>query len=70
MIDATFTDLGQGLAWESVYRTRPRIGLTCPECGHGVVDPQLGQRLAAVGAGVGGLGADVAEVSRPNSGPC
>ncbi|SNT35733.1 competence protein CoiA [Streptosporangium subroseum] len=35
-IDATLNDLGQGLAWESVYRTRPRIGLTCPECGHGV----------------------------------
>jgi competence protein CoiA len=35
-IDATLTDLGQGLAWESVYRTRPRIGLTCPEYGHGV----------------------------------
>ncbi|MFD1939628.1 MULTISPECIES: competence protein CoiA family protein [Nonomuraea] len=35
-IDATLTDLGQGLAWESVYRTRPRIGLTCPECGHDV----------------------------------
>ncbi|MFD8533894.1 competence protein CoiA family protein [Streptosporangium canum] len=35
-IDATLIDLGQGLAWESVYRTRPRIGLTCPECGHGV----------------------------------
>jgi competence CoiA-like predicted nuclease len=30
-IDATLTDLGQGLAWESVYRR-----LTCPECGHGV----------------------------------
>ncbi|MFI6505847.1 competence protein CoiA family protein [Nonomuraea typhae] len=35
-IDATLADLGQGLAWESVYRTQPRIGLTCPECGHGV----------------------------------
>ncbi|MFD8557366.1 competence protein CoiA [Streptosporangium canum] len=35
-IDATLTDLGQGLSWESVYRTRPRIELTCPECGYGV----------------------------------
>ncbi|GAA4522584.1 hypothetical protein GCM10023191_102040 [Actinoallomurus oryzae] len=35
-IDATLADLGQGLEWENVYRTRPRIWLTCPECGHGV----------------------------------
>jgi competence protein CoiA len=35
-IDATLADLGQGLEWDSVYRTRPRIRLTCPECGHGV----------------------------------
>ena len=35
-IDATLTDLGQGLEWESVYRTRTRTRLICPECGHGV----------------------------------
>ncbi|MFC4056073.1 competence protein CoiA family protein [Actinomadura syzygii] len=35
-IDATLIDLGQGLEWEGIYRTRPRIRLTCPECGHGV----------------------------------
>ncbi|MEV0237822.1 competence protein CoiA family protein [Nonomuraea sp. NPDC050786] len=35
-IDATLADLGQGLEWEGIYRTRPRTRLTCPECGHGV----------------------------------
>ncbi|GAA4984617.1 hypothetical protein HD597_000650 [Nonomuraea thailandensis] len=33
---ATLTGLGQGLPWEGIYRARPRIRLTCPECGHGV----------------------------------
>lgn len=35
-LDATLTGLGQGLPWEGIYRARPRIRLTCPECGHGV----------------------------------
>ncbi|MGB3439473.1 MAG: competence protein CoiA family protein [Actinophytocola sp.] len=35
-IDATASDLGCGLDWNAVHKTRPRIALTCPECGHGV----------------------------------
>ncbi|MFJ1757348.1 competence protein CoiA [Kitasatospora sp. NPDC088134] len=35
-LDATLPDLGCGLAWESVHKVRPRIALTCPDCGHGV----------------------------------
>lgn len=35
-IDATQPDLGQGLEWSQVYKARPRVPLTCPECGWGV----------------------------------
>lgn len=35
-IDATQPDLGAGLDWGQVYRVRPRVPLTCPECGWGV----------------------------------
>ncbi|MEV6319194.1 competence protein CoiA family protein [Streptomyces sp. NPDC051776] len=35
-IDATAEDLGCGLEWNQVYRVRPRVALTCPECGWGV----------------------------------
>ncbi|MGJ3227098.1 competence protein CoiA family protein [Micromonospora aurantiaca (nom. illeg.)] len=35
-IDATLPDLGRGLTWADVYKTRPRVELRCPECGHGV----------------------------------
>ncbi|MFF4605916.1 competence protein CoiA family protein [Streptomyces sp. NPDC001339] len=35
-IDATMLDLGCGLDWGRVHRVRPRVLLTCPECGHGV----------------------------------
>lgn len=32
-LDATRSDLGCGLDWSQVYRVRPRVSLTCPECG-------------------------------------
>ncbi|MDH6130054.1 competence protein CoiA family protein [Kitasatospora sp. GP82] len=35
-LDATDPELGCGLAWSSIYKVRPRIPLTCPDCGHGV----------------------------------
>ncbi|MER6756590.1 competence protein CoiA family protein [Micromonospora echinofusca] len=35
-IDATLPDLGCGLTWPAVHKTRPRVALRCPECGHGV----------------------------------
>jgi hypothetical protein len=35
-IDATVADLSCGLAWDQVYKVRPRVTLRCPECGHGV----------------------------------
>ncbi|GAA3299135.1 hypothetical protein GCM10020295_36550 [Streptomyces cinereospinus] len=35
-LDATRSDLGCGLDWSQVYRVRPRVSLTCPECGWGV----------------------------------
>lgn len=35
-IDATLPDLGRGLTWDQVHKTRPRVPLRCPECGHGV----------------------------------
>ncbi|MEU1812984.1 competence protein CoiA family protein [Micromonospora aurantiaca (nom. illeg.)] len=35
-IDATLPDLGRGLTWDQVHKTRPRVALRCPECGHGV----------------------------------
>lgn len=35
-IDATQPDLGCGLSWAVVHRTRPRVALRCPDCGHGV----------------------------------
>lgn len=35
-IDASRFDLGCGLDWNDVYRVRPRIVLTCPECSFGV----------------------------------
>lgn len=35
-IDATLSDLGCGLTWSAVHKARPRVGLRCPDCGHGV----------------------------------
>ncbi|MCO1575141.1 hypothetical protein M8C13_05130 [Crossiella sp. SN42] len=35
-VDATRSDLGAGLVWEQVHKARPRVALTCPDCGHGV----------------------------------
>ena len=35
-IDASRADLGVGLEWARVHRVRPRVTLTCPECGYGV----------------------------------
>jgi len=35
-IDASLDDLGVGLEWTGIHRVRPRIALTCPECGFGV----------------------------------
>ncbi|NJP35772.1 hypothetical protein HCJ94_28380 [Micromonospora sp. HSS6-12] len=35
-IDATLPDLGCGLTWAAVHKTRPRVALRCPECGYGV----------------------------------
>ncbi|MET9396063.1 competence protein CoiA family protein [Kitasatospora sp. NPDC002965] len=35
-LDATAPDLGCGLPWTAIYKVRPRIPLTCPDCGHGV----------------------------------
>ncbi|MEV4281481.1 competence protein CoiA family protein [Actinoplanes xinjiangensis] len=35
-IDATLDDLGCGLSWSAIYKVRPRIALTCPDCEHGV----------------------------------
>jgi competence protein CoiA len=35
-IDATLPDLGCGMSWAAVHKTRPRIALRCPACGHGV----------------------------------
>ncbi|WP_431676030.1 competence protein CoiA [Kitasatospora sp. KL5] len=35
-LDASRDDLGCGWAWAAVHRARPRVPLTCPECGHGV----------------------------------
>lgn len=35
-IDASREDLGRGLEWSGIYRVRPRIALSCPECGFGV----------------------------------
>ncbi|WP_432978927.1 competence protein CoiA family protein [Dactylosporangium sp. CA-233914] len=35
-IDATLQDLGCGLSWAAVYKVRPRIPLSCPDCGYGV----------------------------------
>ena len=35
-IDASRADLGVGLEWARVHRVRPRVALTCPECGFGV----------------------------------
>ncbi|MFC4065058.1 competence protein CoiA family protein [Actinoplanes subglobosus] len=33
LIDATRADLGVGVAWESIYRVRPRVALNCDACG-------------------------------------
>lgn len=44
-IDATRRDLGVGLAWEQVHKARPRIALTCPDCGHGVHAKVSARRL-------------------------
>ncbi|MFE9429342.1 competence protein CoiA family protein [Kitasatospora sp. NPDC006697] len=35
-LDATHPELGCGLDWSSIYKVRPRILLTCPDCGYGV----------------------------------
>lgn len=35
-LDATQNLLGRDLDWSLVYRAKPRVLLTCPECGHGV----------------------------------
>ncbi|MFC6365110.1 competence protein CoiA family protein, partial [Nonomuraea thailandensis] len=35
-VDATQPDLGCGMDWARIYRVRPRVPLTCPECGWGV----------------------------------
>ncbi|MFF1872599.1 competence protein CoiA family protein [Kitasatospora herbaricolor] len=35
-LDATDPELGCGLPWAAVYKVRPRVPLTCPDCGHGV----------------------------------
>lgn len=35
-IDATLPDLGCGLTWGAVHKTRPRIALRCPGCEHGM----------------------------------
>jgi len=35
-LDATRPDLGADLEWAAIHRVRPRIALTCPECGFGV----------------------------------
>ncbi|RKR88437.1 competence protein CoiA-like protein [Micromonospora pisi] len=35
-IDATLPDLGRGLSWDQVHKTRPRVALRCPDCGYGV----------------------------------
>ncbi|MGI5401488.1 competence protein CoiA family protein [Streptomyces sp. CA-135486] len=32
-LDATLDGLGSALPWEAVYRTRPRVPLTCTDCG-------------------------------------
>ncbi|MEU0250779.1 competence protein CoiA family protein [Streptomyces sp. NPDC006235] len=32
-LDVTLEGLGAGMAWEAVYRVRPRPGLTCTDCG-------------------------------------
>ncbi len=35
-LDATDPELGCGLPWAAAYKVRPRVPLTCPDCGHGV----------------------------------
>ncbi|MEU5211785.1 competence protein CoiA family protein [Streptomyces sp. NPDC020742] len=35
-LDATQDDLGCGMDWSRLHKARPRIALTCPECGWGV----------------------------------
>lgn len=35
-LDATLLDLGCGMDWTQVHKARPRVELSCPECGWGV----------------------------------
>lgn len=35
-LDATLFDLGCGMDWTHVHKVRPRVELSCPECGWGV----------------------------------
>ncbi|MFI0091857.1 competence protein CoiA family protein [Streptomyces bobili] len=35
-LDATLFDLGCGMDWTQVHKVRPRVELSCPECGWGV----------------------------------
>ncbi|MFF8478745.1 competence protein CoiA family protein [Streptomyces sp. NPDC015414] len=35
-LDATLLDLGCGMDWTHVHKVRPRVKLSCPECGWGV----------------------------------
>ncbi|GAA2752855.1 competence protein CoiA family protein [Kitasatospora cinereorecta] len=35
-VDASLPDLGCGWPWVRVHRVRPRVPLSCPECGHAV----------------------------------
>ncbi|MFJ8963309.1 competence protein CoiA family protein [Lentzea sp. NPDC102401] len=44
-IDATRQDLGAGLAWEQVHKTKPRVALTCPDCAHSVHAKVSARRL-------------------------
>ncbi|MDJ0342848.1 competence protein CoiA family protein [Streptomyces sp. H10-C2] len=44
-LDATLEDLGRELAWETVYRTRPRALLTCTDCG-GAMHAKISNRGA------------------------
>ncbi|MGW8702348.1 competence protein CoiA family protein [Streptomyces eurythermus] len=48
-LDTTLGGLGCGLAWEAVYRARPRPALACTQCGgpmHAKVSPRGGRFFA------------------------
>ncbi|MFF0754617.1 competence protein CoiA family protein [Streptomyces sp. NPDC004267] len=45
LLDATQPDLGRGLEWSKIFKARPRVPLSCPECGWGLHAKHLPRRL-------------------------